>query len=144
MFYAKFIFDKFKDIYAFNCSKYQIIYRRFVVFYPAPFNIFHLLLRLLRNHCVFSILPAYNCADIKVIKPTFVGTKQEKPPINENINFTTINFFHISLVKLNFMRYNIYRFWQVTEYWRGMAQIGSALDWGSRGHGFKSRYSDQA
>lgn len=24
-----------------------------------------------------------------------------------------------------------------------MAQFGSALDWGSRGHGFKSRYSDQ-
>lgn len=26
---------------------------------------------------------------------------------------------------------------------RGIAQFGSALDWGSRGHGFKSRYSDQ-
>lgn len=25
---------------------------------------------------------------------------------------------------------------------RGIAQFGSALDWGSRGHGFKSRYSD--
>ena len=28
-------------------------------------------------------------------------------------------------------------------YYRGIAQFGSALDWGSRGHGFKSRYSDQ-
>lgn len=27
-------------------------------------------------------------------------------------------------------------------FYRGMAQFGSALDWGSRGHGFKSRYSD--
>ena len=27
-------------------------------------------------------------------------------------------------------------------YYRGIAQFGSALDWGSRGHGFKSRYSD--
>ncbi len=26
---------------------------------------------------------------------------------------------------------------------RGMAQIGSALPWGGRGRGFKSRYSDQ-
>ena len=25
----------------------------------------------------------------------------------------------------------------------GMAQIGSALPWGGRGRGFKSRYSDQ-
>ena len=29
-----------------------------------------------------------------------------------------------------------------TEY-PGVAQLGSALDWGSRGRGFKSRHSDQ-
>ena len=37
---------------------------------------------------------------------------------------------------------NIYETKQTSIFYRGMAQFGSALDWGSRGHGFKSRYSD--
>ena len=37
---------------------------------------------------------------------------------------------------------NIYEIKQTSIFYRGMAQFGSALDWGSRGHGFKSRYSD--
>ena len=47
------------------------------------------------------------------------------------------NFFRFLLVKTNIIIYNI-----KVKRNRGMAQIGSALDWGSRGHGFKSRYSD--
>ena len=37
---------------------------------------------------------------------------------------------------------NNYKTEQTKVLYRGMAQFGSALDWGSRGHGFKSRYSD--
>ncbi len=41
------------------------------------------------------------------------------------------------------LQYLCYKTKLIKEFYRGMAQFGSALDWGSRGHGFKSRYSDQ-
>ena len=40
------------------------------------------------------------------------------------------------------LQYLCYKIKLIKEFYRGMAQFGSALDWGSRGHGFKSRYSD--
>ena len=40
------------------------------------------------------------------------------------------------------LQYLCYKTKLIKEFYRGMAQFGSALDWGSRGHGFKSRYSD--
>ncbi len=51
----------------------------------------------------------------------------------------TLHFAHNSLKA--FLT-NLFVKFMNTQKWRSVAQPGSALDWGSRGRGFKSRRSD--